>query len=136
MLRRLGQRRLAGRLVVVVGGSGSGKSSVVRAGLLPAVRAGDVPGSAGWYVTTMVPGDTPFKELAEALRHHTGVDEGRSAGDLADELAADAHGLDRVIRRVVPEGGQLLLWSTSSRSCSRWPTRTSNAASSPASCSR
>src|SRR6187401_2104989 len=54
------------RLTLVVGGSGSGKSSVVRAGLVPAVRAGKA--GPGWFVTTMLPGASPFKELAEALR--------------------------------------------------------------------
>ena len=114
MLRRLGGEGVASRLIVVVGASGSGKSSVVRAGLLPRVRAGDVPSSRQWYVTTTVPGDAPFKELAEALARVATTPASTKGspsptGDLADELAADAHGLDRVLRRVVPEGGQLLL---------------------------
>ena len=45
ILARLGRDDLRGRLVLVVGGSGTGKSSVVRAGLLPRIRRGDVPGS-------------------------------------------------------------------------------------------
>ena len=45
VLARLRRRRARGRLVLVVGGSGTGKSSVVRAGLLPRVRRGEVPGS-------------------------------------------------------------------------------------------
>lgn len=49
VLRRPGS---AGRLVTVVGPSGSGKSSVVRAGLLPALERGVVPGSGDWFVTT------------------------------------------------------------------------------------
>ena len=42
---------LDGRFVTVVGPSGSGKSSVVRAGLLPALRRGAVAGSEQWFVT-------------------------------------------------------------------------------------
>ena len=68
ILARLRRDGLRGRLVLVVGGSGTGKSSVVRAGLLPRVRRGDVPGSERWFVTTMLPGSSPFKELAESLR--------------------------------------------------------------------
>lgn len=94
-----------GRLVLVVGGSGSGKSSVVRAGLLPRVRRGDVPGSERWFVTTMMPGSSPFKELAECLR---GVAVSTPAA-LADRLAEDDAGIDRVLRRLVPGDGQLLL---------------------------
>ncbi|HMK11450.1 MAG TPA: BTAD domain-containing putative transcriptional regulator, partial [Acidimicrobiales bacterium] len=43
-------------LLVVVGPSGIGKSSVVKAGLVPALRRGTVTGSAGWLVTEMTPG--------------------------------------------------------------------------------
>lgn len=39
----------------VVGASGSGKSSVVRAGLLPALADGALPGSQDWLVVTMMP---------------------------------------------------------------------------------
>ena len=53
---RFDGRGAANRFVTVVGGSGSGKSSAVRAGLIPALRAGAVNGSAGWFVTTMLPG--------------------------------------------------------------------------------
>jgi DNA-binding SARP family transcriptional activator len=102
---RLGRPGRAGRLVLVVGGSGTGKSSVVRAGVLPAVRSGALPGSADWFVTTMLPGATPFAALAESLRQVAVVD---STG-LAEELAADPVAIDQVIRRVVPDGGQMLL---------------------------
>ena len=69
------------------------------------MRAGSLPGSAGWFVTTMLPGATPFAALAESLRQVAVVE---SVG-LAEELAADLGAIDRVIRRVVPEGGQMLL---------------------------
>jgi WD40 repeat protein/DNA-binding SARP family transcriptional activator len=94
-----------GRLVLVVGGSGSGKSSLVRAGLLPRVRRGATSGSEHWFVAAMVPGASPFKELAESLRRVAVVESPR----LAEELAAGETGIDRVLRRVVPEGGELLL---------------------------
>lgn len=105
ILARLRHDDLRGRLVLVVGGSGSGKSSVVRAGLLPRVRRGGVPGSSRWFVTTMLPGSSPFKELAESLRR---VAVAETSG-LADMLAEDEAGVDRVLRRLVPGDGQLLL---------------------------
>jgi DNA-binding SARP family transcriptional activator/tRNA A-37 threonylcarbamoyl transferase component Bud32 len=55
------------RVVALVGPSGSGKSSVVRAGLLPRLRAGEVAGSDRWFVATMTPGTDPFGALATAL---------------------------------------------------------------------
>ena len=55
------------RFLAVVGPSGSGKSSVVKAGLLPALRKGALPGSDKWFVTKMMPGANPFEELRSAL---------------------------------------------------------------------
>ena len=55
------------RLLALVGASGSGKSSVVHAGLVPALRAGAGTGSPHWLVTTMTPGSDPFAELVKAL---------------------------------------------------------------------
>ena len=60
MLRRL---RL-GRYLLVIGPSGSGKSSLVTAGLLPAL-AQRQPGT--WQVVTLRPGATPAATLAQAL---------------------------------------------------------------------
>lgn len=104
LLHRLGGNEVAARLVLVVGGSGTGKSSVVRAGLLPRIRGGDVRGSSQWFVTTMLPGAAPFKELAAALRRVAVAD---PAG-VADQLAATG-GLDAAIRRLLPPDAQLLL---------------------------
>lgn len=55
------------RFLALVGPSGSGKSSVVRAGLIPALRGGALPGSERWLVAEMVPGTQPMAELEEAL---------------------------------------------------------------------
>src|SRR6266571_4610511 len=56
------------RLLVVVGPSGSGKSSVVMAGLLPALQTGSLPGSKQWvYLDPIVPGKYPIQSLTEAL---------------------------------------------------------------------
>ena len=60
------------RFVVVVGASGSGKSSLVRAGLLPRMRR------EGRLAVVAVPGGQPSEEVAEALaqiavRHRRGL---------------------------------------------------------------
>src|SRR5882724_1816856 len=64
LLRRL----RTNRLVAVVGTSGSGKSSLVRAGLLPAVLGGGMAqaGSA-WDIAVLRPGGSPLAQLARAL---------------------------------------------------------------------
>jgi WD40 repeat protein/DNA-binding SARP family transcriptional activator len=50
-------------LLAVVGPSGSGKSSVVRAGLLPALAEGALPGSETWPQVLIRPGEHPLREL-------------------------------------------------------------------------
>jgi energy-coupling factor transporter ATP-binding protein EcfA2 len=57
------------RFLAVVGTSGSGKSSLVRAGLIPALRKGFLF-EAGWTWQTIVfrPGSAPFGSLANAFR--------------------------------------------------------------------
>jgi len=67
LVERLGGQTLQSRCLIVVGPSGSGKSSVVRAGLLPAIRSGAVAGSGEWFTTTLVPGADPFESLEVAL---------------------------------------------------------------------
>jgi len=56
------------RLLAVVGPSGSGKSSVVMAGLLPRLREGALPGSETWvYLDRIVPGAHPLESLTITL---------------------------------------------------------------------
>lgn len=56
---------LVSRMVTAVGPSGSGKSSVVLAGVLPRIKNGELPGSALWhYYPVMVPGAVPLTNLA------------------------------------------------------------------------
>jgi WD40 repeat protein len=71
-----GRERLVAELVArvvgagflgIVGPSGSGKSSVLRAGLLPALAGGVLPGSEGWQRLLMRPGERPLEELRRVL---------------------------------------------------------------------
>ena len=63
LVAELAARVLDRRLVVVVGPSGSGKSSVVRAGLLPLVRSGRLPGEGPWRADVIVPGPDPLAAI-------------------------------------------------------------------------
>jgi WD40 repeat protein/tRNA A-37 threonylcarbamoyl transferase component Bud32 len=71
-----GRERLVAELVArlvgagflgIVGPSGSGKSSVLRAGLLPALAGGMLPGSGGWRRLLLRPGERPLEELRRVL---------------------------------------------------------------------
>src|SRR6202163_4812799 len=64
LLRRL----RSNRLLAVVGTSGSGKSSLVRSGLIPSLHSGFmVSAGSAWRVSMMRPGEDPIGHLAEAL---------------------------------------------------------------------
>ncbi|TML83337.1 MAG: hypothetical protein E6G09_08780, partial [Actinobacteria bacterium] len=95
----------AHRLVAVVGPSGIGKSSVVKAGLVPALRNGALPGSDRWVISDMFPGRYPFEELAAAILR-VAVER---PDDLVEDLARDELGMRRVAKRILPQGTDLLL---------------------------
>jgi DNA-binding SARP family transcriptional activator/ABC-type glycerol-3-phosphate transport system substrate-binding protein len=105
LLGSLGEEDAAARFLAVVGPSGSGKSSVVRAGLVPALRRGAIPGSERWYVIEVVPGSRPFREIESALLG-VAVDPPPS---LIDELERDELGLVRAVDRVLPDAEAELL---------------------------
>jgi len=65
-LHRLRQDRPT-RFLAVVGASGSGKSSLVRAGVLPALRAGKIRGSDTWRIIVFTPGSNPIEALSQRL---------------------------------------------------------------------
>jgi len=67
LLSRMDEDDEFARFLAVVGPSGSGKSSVVKAGLVPALRDGKLPGSDEWFIVEMVPGDNPLEELEDAI---------------------------------------------------------------------
>ena len=72
---KLAARAASGGLVVVTGASGSGKSSLLRAGLLPILARGQqVPGSDRWPRIVMTPTKDPLTELAARLAAVGGPD--------------------------------------------------------------
>jgi WD40 repeat protein/transcriptional regulator with XRE-family HTH domain/energy-coupling factor transporter ATP-binding protein EcfA2 len=89
-LQRLLEELKTTRFVAVVGPSGSGKSSLARAGLLPALHAGALPASDGWPAGVLVPGAQPLTNLAAHLLQMSGT--GTMQRTL-DRLARDARTL-------------------------------------------
>lgn len=84
-------------LAVVVGASGSGKSSVVRAGLIPALRR-DVPVERyDWKIFVMTPTAHPLEALATVL---TRDDSLTVTAQLMDDLAREPRSLHLFIRRM------------------------------------
>ena len=75
LVRRLAERLDGARILLVAGESGSGKSSLLRAGLLPRLAAGALgPGSERWPRRVIRPTASPLRELAMALAEMAGAD--------------------------------------------------------------
>ncbi|MFI9325175.1 hypothetical protein ACIGXI_36105 [Kitasatospora aureofaciens] len=72
--------------LAVVAPSGTGKSSLLQAGVLPALARGRLPGSRHWPQLLLTPTADPLAALASGLSALTGADETL----VADAMAADA----------------------------------------------
>jgi WD40 repeat protein len=95
-------------LAIVVGASGSGKSSLVRAGLVPAVQKG-VPlasgthppaGSSDWLVRILTPTSHPLRALAYGL-----VGAEADAADLVKAMTHDSEGSHQAVEQLLDEHG-------------------------------
>jgi len=98
--------KLAGRLagpsmVVVSGASGAGKSSLLHAGLLPALTAGiELEGASGWPRVVMTPTGDPLTELATRL---AALGHGDAAA-VRHRLAADPDRAHLVVGQAIMDG--------------------------------
>ncbi len=100
---RLIERLAAGvetgeRFLAVVGASGSGKSSVVRAGLIPALRWRSP--SANWLIHVLTPTARPLEALSASLTQE--VESVTATATLADDLARDPRSLQLFVKRALP----------------------------------
>ncbi len=100
------------RFVALIGASGSGKSSLVYAGLIP--KLGERAAGAPWQTTTVIPGKQgdPFLSLATALDHQF-PDFGWQVADLAQRLRDDPAHIATVADEAMGKAGggaQLLLF--------------------------
>ena len=68
-IQRLLEKLKGTRFLAVLGASGSGKSSLVRAGVIPALKKGALPQSGAWVIRVFTPGSHPLTPLlAQVLR--------------------------------------------------------------------
>ncbi|MBY8872634.1 hypothetical protein K7640_12390 [Micromonospora sp. PLK6-60] len=98
LVDRLDERRRAGGALAVVAASGAGKSSLLRAGLLPALARGALPGSRHWRHLVLTPTADPVGELTSQLAELTGAGPAQVAGAMASGPAAVVD----VVRAAVP----------------------------------
>jgi AAA ATPase domain len=99
LMARLAERLVGAGMLVVVGPSGSGKSSLLRAGLIPALEAGlpNIPGSWAWPRVVLTPGAHPITTLASRLAPVAG----EAVDTLGARLAADPAELSTLAQTVL-----------------------------------
>jgi WD40 repeat protein/basic membrane lipoprotein Med (substrate-binding protein (PBP1-ABC) superfamily)/transcriptional regulator with XRE-family HTH domain len=90
------------RFLAVIGASGSGKSSLVRAGVVPALRWD--PRSADWQIQVLTPTAHPLATLAATLTSES--ESVTATSTLIDDLARDPRSLQLFIRRHFPLDNQ------------------------------
>jgi transcriptional regulator with XRE-family HTH domain len=95
-LTALLSERCSPRLLAVVGASGSGKSSVIRAGLVPGLRW--EPDSANWPSLILTPGTHPLESLAASLTPES--QPFAAQAQLVDQLARNPYSLHRAIQQI------------------------------------
>jgi hypothetical protein len=86
-VQRLLEKLKGTRFLAVLGASGSGKSSLVRAGLIPALKAGTLPHSEAWTICVFKPGSRPLSSLTAKLLHLSSAKE--SMQTTLDQMAKD-----------------------------------------------
>ena len=93
LIEQLASQCVTGNFIVAVGPSGSGKSSLLRAGVIPALQSGGVgqPGSESWPIALFTPGARPVHALAAQLAIFTDTDADQLATSLSSrpDLCAD-----------------------------------------------
>ena len=102
LVKELLDRMAAHPFLAVVGPSGSGKSSVVHAGLLPKLRQGALAGSEAWFILSMKPDRLPMQQLESALRSIAI----QNPEKLEERL--EAEGLEASLDRILPNQASLL----------------------------
>jgi WD40 repeat protein/DNA-binding SARP family transcriptional activator len=105
LIGRLRETGTGSRFLAVLGASGSGKSSVVRAGLVPAIRGGALGEPTRFFIAEMSPGPHPMEELEAALLR-VAV---RSAARVHDVLDSSSRGLIQAVELVAPDRAELVL---------------------------
>lgn len=101
LITQLLERLRSTSFLAIVGASGSGKSSLVRAGLLPALRRGDLPGSQGWPVHLITPGAHPLENLAASLTRNS--ESVTATTTLIDDLRQSPRSLHLYVKKLLTQ---------------------------------
>ncbi|MFY1672453.1 hypothetical protein ACN27G_21205 [Plantactinospora sp. WMMB334] len=97
LIHDLSERVAGWPFLAVFAPSGSGKSSLLRAGLIPGLTGGSAQEGSGWLVVLITPGERPVDELAIHLANLNKI----AAGPVSDALRGDPASVGLTIRQVL-----------------------------------
>jgi len=102
-------RLVGSRFLALIGPSGSGKSSLLRAGVVHALASGAIPGSERWSTVVIRPGERPLAALGDALDDRPGhtvlaIDQFEEVFTACADAVERTAFLDSITRAVRPDG--------------------------------
>ena len=95
---------LNNRFVSVIGGSGSGKSSLIYCGILPKINK--LNDKNEWKVISLKPGFDPFKSLVEAIAQNSNI---QNSDDIYRDLIDKPDRITEVFRKLISNKGEKTL---------------------------
>jgi hypothetical protein len=102
-LRPAAEGQPVNRFLAIVGSSGSGKSSMARAGLVAALRRDDIATSSRWPVAICRPGSDPLESMVVTLSRAVNVGQGAPAlAELIEEFQKNEKTLHLIARQSLP----------------------------------
>ncbi len=106
LIKRLANTEKNTRFIAIVGPSGSGKSSIALAGLIPALKRGALFGSQEWFYVQITPGSDPLQQLADGLLSIAA----NTPTSLTDLFVAGDDALATIIPNILPvDNSELVL---------------------------
>ncbi|GAA2678620.1 AAA family ATPase [Actinoplanes palleronii] len=107
LIQAVAERFFNNAPLVVIGASGAGKSSLLCAGMVPAIRNGAlrISGAHRWPVEVMTPKEDPLASLAYQLQGLTG----RAAGELVAVACKDTAAFSDLVESALGEDDRLIL---------------------------
>lgn len=101
-------------VLALVGPAGSGKSSLGRAGILPAIQDGALgPQPKNWDIAVATPGPNPWKAVLQALQPVLGQEQPSGADALVQALAAHVQRSERGVALMIDQLEELVVLSCS-----------------------
>jgi len=112
MIDRSLQRMQQTRFLALVGASGSGKSSLVRAGIIPELRNGKISGSETWRTAIFTPGPKPLEALVTRIMPYLEEDDTRTIERVIKNVQDPAivkQYVDGILRDASPQSRLLIV---------------------------